>query len=116
MEAELFALSQGIRVVAWMRCLLMELQLLAPSATTNVLCDNKAALDRIKDNAGQTLQKHIDIRLKHIQERVLTKEINPLYISSTNNKADWMTKYLEDGEHSRQLSRAMHLLPEEYRV
>jgi len=71
-------------------------------------------LKTIASNAGRTLSKHIDIRLKHVQEKIATKEICAKYISSENNKADFFTKYLDEVEHHRQLNRVLYELPKKY--
>ena len=114
MESELFAFSQGIRCVAWFRCIMLELKLIGVDQATVVYCDNESALDTIASNAGRTLSKHIDIRLKHAQAKIATKEIRASYISSENNKADFFTKYLDEVEHHRQLNRMLTLLPKDF--
>ena len=116
-EAELYALSQGIRCVSWFRCVLSELKILpADPSSVLVLCDNQSAIDTIRGNAPRVLSKHIDIRLKHVTEKVNTKEIELRYVASENNKADWFTKGLASVEHHRQLNRFLHILPMQYRV
>lgn len=115
-EAELYSLSQGVRCISWIRCVLLELKVLVDPGSVRVFCDNQSAIDSVVGNAPRVLSKHIDIRLQHVADRVKSKEIILRYVESVNNWADCFTKSLTDLEHHRQLNRFLQVLPEQYCV
>jgi hypothetical protein len=93
-EAELFAISQGLRIVRWLRRILLDFRLIASDYTFVVHCDSQSAIALCTSESGSSPHKHIDIRLKHIREMIVNKEVQLVYIPSRDNLADVLTKPL----------------------
>jgi len=89
-EAEYVAVSTATSQVVYLRSLLVDLdeRQLTP---TFVGCDNRAAIILAKDAASRGRTKHFDVKLHHIREKV-GKEINLTFVSTTENRADVLTK------------------------
>jgi hypothetical protein len=56
--------------------------------------DNQAALRQIVSEETSTKTKHIDIKIKYVKELFKQGFINPVYVSTTEMKADLLTKPL----------------------
>lgn len=57
-----------------------------------VHCDNTAAIQYLTTNRITNRTKHIDVRIKWIQEKIVNKEVNLQYICSQSNIADLQTR------------------------
>ena len=68
--------------------------------TFSVLCDNQSALAIVKSKTGMSPQKHIDIRIKWLQEMVENKLIIALWVGTKENGADGLTKSHEKCKHT----------------
>ena len=110
-EAELFALSQALRLLGYVRCILEELGILERKSSIIVYCDSQSAIALASSQASQCPQKHIDIRLKHIKEKVADGTIKLAYIPSANNIADIFTKALPVDAHHRHMDALMKDVP-----
>jgi hypothetical protein len=99
-EAELFALSQGMRMVIYLRSLLLEMSLIPRSKAFVVQTDNQAAQAKITSQRGSSPQKHIDIRLKYLQALIEKGVLNPVWVHTHSNLADGFTKALPSGASS----------------
>jgi hypothetical protein len=93
-EAELFAISQGLRIVRWLRRILLDFHLISNSHTFRVFCDSQSAVALCCSESGSSPHKHIDIRLKHIREMISSKEVELVYVPSRDNLSDVLTKPL----------------------
>ena len=99
-ESELFALSQGIRMVRWFREFMIHTHLLPVNHKFNVFCDNQSAIAIVRNKDGMSPQKHIDIRIKWIQELRDAGLVEVMWIDTLFNLADGFTKVLEKIKHT----------------
>lgn len=106
-EAEVFALSQAIRLLSYVRSILEELLIIDTTYTIPVYCDSQSAIAFVSNEASQAPAKHIDIRLKHVQEQLSRNRIELIYIPTSENLADLFTKALNIDSHHRHTSRLM---------
>ena len=56
--------------------------------------DNKSALAQASDPASLDASKHVDLRAHFLRERVRDRDIAPVYVATTDNWADGLTKPL----------------------
>ena len=107
-EAELYALSNAIRTCGYFRDLLSELHMIPNDYRFRIHCDNKAAIDILNNAASVVPSKHIDIRLKYLQNQVARRLVEVVYVSTNENLADIFTKSLAADQHIYLSSRMMH--------
>ena len=74
---------------------------------TEILEDNRSAIDWSKHNANSTKMKHLERDLKWIQQHVERKQINLIHIPTENQIADIFTKPLAFPAFSRLINRFM---------
>ena len=110
MEAELFSLSQGVRSLGYLRSIMVELGIVQPGYKFMVYSDSSSAIEMCHNSAGRSPQKHIDIRLRWLQEK-LGIEFSVGWISTVDNLADALTKALSVGPHAVFLTRIFRMLP-----
>ena len=92
-EAEYVALSLATQEAIWIRQLLKDVGMFI-GLPTIIYEDNNSAIELSKNSKFHNRTKHIDISHHFIRERVISKEIEIKYCSSSNNLADIMTKAL----------------------
>ena len=92
-EAEYVALSIASQEVIWLRRLLSDLKV-DMSAATEMMEDNRGAIDLSKNPKNHGRTKHIDVSYHFTRERIASKEIKVNYVPSAANLADVMTKPL----------------------
>ena len=92
-EAEYVALSIATQEAIWLRRLLSDL-LVDMSSPTEMMEDNRGAIELSKNPKNHGRTKHIDVSYHFTRERIATKEITVKYVPSTENLADMMTKPL----------------------
>jgi len=95
-EAELNALTEGVRESEWIRGLLNELLGQSdlgqdPYRFTQVLGDNVAALKAVERDTMRRNTRHLAVRVAYISERKDTS-ISLTYVNSSENVADAFTK------------------------
>ncbi|GJW96612.1 putative RNA-directed DNA polymerase [Tanacetum coccineum] len=92
-EAEYRAMASTVSEVIWVRLLLSELQvdILLP---TTLFCDNQAARHIANNLVFHERTKHVEMDCYFVRERVESKEIIPMHISSKIQIADLLTKGL----------------------
>ena len=115
-EAELFALSQAIRLLGYVRSILEEFGVMDEKSSVVIYCDSQSAIALASSQASQCPQKHIDIRLKHIKEKVASGQVKLVYIPSAHNVADIFTKGLPVDAHHRHMDVLMKDVPEKEEV
>lgn len=100
MEAEYVALSTGVKEAIWIQMFITELGMseLLPQ-TSELRCDNRAAIDFSKNCVKKGHTKHIDIAHHFVREKLDEKTITLSYIASNENPADIMTKPLRRVAH-----------------
>lgn len=91
-EAEIFAMSQGIRMVIWMKAVFEELIIKTDKHRYTVFGDSKSAIDLLNSDSGSSPQKHIDIRIKYIKEMVTNGTLVLEHVATEDSYADVFTK------------------------
>jgi len=106
-EAELYALSQAIRLVIYLRNLFIELGLMTKDHCVTIKCDSISAIEIVKSEGSFVPAKHIDIRLKYIKQAIKQRKIEVVYVNTTENLADGFTKPLGLELYSRLFAKLM---------
>jgi hypothetical protein len=92
--AELVGLSEGVRVVIYLRALFRDMGVVFDEPTP-VWCDNRSVVQVVNRLDGQANQvKHYKLRLAWVRERVDEGDIIVRHIKTENNIADLLTKPL----------------------
>jgi hypothetical protein len=94
-EAEMFAISQATRVVTHYRYLLTELHVIPSNFTFPVHSDSESAIAALMQPDAKAPSKHIDIRIKYLQQKIVRKEIMLSHVRTKDNYADFLTKPLQ---------------------
>jgi Reverse transcriptase (RNA-dependent DNA polymerase) len=92
-EAEYTAVSSATCQAVWIRNVLAEMGFKQMKATV-IYCDNMSAIAMSKNPVQHSRCKHIDIKLHFVRDLVAEKEIQLEHISTTDQKADILTKAL----------------------
>lgn len=92
-EAEYHAAYEATREIIWLRRLLADFGYEQRGATT-LRCDNPGALALSKNPLYQSRSKHFDITFHWIREQVDNLSIKPVYVSTQEMVADFLTKAL----------------------
>ncbi|KAJ9542625.1 hypothetical protein OSB04_029131 [Centaurea solstitialis] len=92
-EAEYRAMASTVSEVIWVRWLLSELRV-DISSPTPLFCDNQAARHIANNPVFHERTKHVEMDCYFVRERVASKEIIPMQISSKMQIADLLTKGL----------------------
>ena len=101
--AELVGLSEGVRVVVYLRALYRDMGIVSSEPTT-VWCDNRSVVQVVNRMDGQANQvKHYKLRLAWVRERINEGDVIVKHIKTENNIADLLTKPL-----SAQLFRRLY--------
>jgi hypothetical protein len=91
-EAELIALNEGLPEVIWAKQFMENLGITQSMVT--VYEDNTSTIILANKNNGATLSKtkHIQVRYYYVRELIEQKEINIVYLPTTEMLADLLTK------------------------
>lgn len=92
-EAEYCSMSEGAKLVLWLRTLLKELNWAQKSATV-MLGDNQGAL--VWSSDGIRHAKHVSIRMNFVKQQVDHSFIQLVYCPTEHKKADILTKALQN--------------------
>ncbi|KAJ4753743.1 hypothetical protein LUZ62_088148 [Rhynchospora pubera] len=92
-EAEYRALAVTCAELLWARYLLQELRVI-PSKPPTIWCDNIGATFLASNPMFHARTKHIEIDYHFCRERIINKEIQVRFISSSDQIADVLTKPL----------------------
>ena len=92
-EAELVAVSEGVKESEWLWFLLEELGIQQNKPIT-VWCDNKGAIGMVKNPGHHGSSKHIQIKYLYPREVYEKKRIDIKYCSTMDMIADALTKAL----------------------
>ena len=93
-EAEYRAMASTVSEVVWMRWLLTELGICS-SGLTPLFCDNQATRHIANNPVFHERTKHVEMDCFFVRERVESREVEPMPISSSMQIADLLTKGLE---------------------
>jgi hypothetical protein len=98
LEAEYVGLYKGGREAVWICWLLTSLNI-PPAGAIILKCDNQAAIRISKNTVFADRNKHFEIHLHWIREKVLEGKVSPEYVSTHSNLADFLTKSLSRIKH-----------------
>jgi hypothetical protein len=93
MESEFVSASRGIQEVMGCYHMIKELGQ-SVELPIQLRMDNQAAIATIMNEASSSKTKHVDIRHKFIKDLYRLKIVLPSYVTTTNMKADILTKIM----------------------
>ncbi|CAI7819675.1 unnamed protein product, partial [Closterium sp. NIES-54] len=99
-ESEYMAMFHGVKEVIWLRRLLEEIGQ-EQKVATPLFCDSKGALGMARNAVLHGLNKHIRIKWHWLRKEVKRGTVNPIYIKTHQQPADFLTKRLADEPHWR---------------
>jgi hypothetical protein len=97
-QAEYTGLYESGREAVWLIRLLQSLEI-PHIGSVSIMCDNQAAINLAKTEAFHDRIKHFRVHLHWIREVVKSGEVDPIYISTHSNLADFLTKSLRKVKH-----------------
>ncbi|KAE8877445.1 hypothetical protein PF005_g6501 [Phytophthora fragariae] len=92
-EAEFVAASCGGQELLGLKELLSELGM-ALQLPLTLYMDNQAAIKQVQNEASSSRAKHVDVRLKFLQDYAAKEIIEPTYVETGEMIADLFTKAL----------------------
>ncbi|CAI5963259.1 unnamed protein product [Closterium sp. NIES-64] len=99
-ESEYMAMFHGVKEVIWLRRLLEEIGQ-EQKVATPLFCDSKGALGMARNAVLHGLNKHMRIKWHWLRKEVKRGTVNPIYIKTHQQPADFLTKRLADESHWR---------------
>ncbi|RVW21062.1 Retrovirus-related Pol polyprotein from transposon RE1 [Vitis vinifera] len=103
-EAEFKAMAHGICEGMWLQRILKELGIISNSTMT-VLCDNKATISIAKNPVQHDRTKHVEIDRHFIKEKLEGGTIRLMYIPSSRQTTDILTKALPKATYENMKSK-----------
>ncbi|CAI7769325.1 unnamed protein product [Closterium sp. NIES-53] len=97
-ESEYMAMFHGVKEVIWLRRLLEEIGQ-EKKVATPLFCDSKGALGMARNAVLHGLNKHMHIKWHWLRKEVKRGTVNPIYIKTHQQPADFLTKRLADEPH-----------------
>lgn len=91
-ESEYMAAAEAAKELLWLQQLLVDIG--EAQQSISLCIDNQSAIKLIHNPVFHRRSKHIDIRYNFIREKVESKSISIVYVSSANQLADFLTKAL----------------------
>jgi len=92
-EAEYVAASTATKEIAWLRNLLNDIGC-CQHQPTPLLCDNQSAIRLVRNPEFHQRTKHIDVKFHYIRNMQEEGAVNILYVDTSNQLADALTKAL----------------------
>ncbi|CAI7765173.1 unnamed protein product [Closterium sp. NIES-53] len=99
-ESEYIAMFHGVNEVIWLKRLLEEI-CQEQKVATPLFCDSKGALGMARNAVLHGLNKHMCIKWHWLRKEVKRGTVNPIYIKTHQQPADFLTKRLADEPHWR---------------
>jgi len=99
-ESEYMALFHAVKEVIWLRRLLEEIGH-EQKIPTPLYCDNKGAIAMAKNAVLHGLNKHMRIKWHWVRKEVKRETVQPIYIKTSVQPADFLTKRLAEDPHWR---------------
>jgi hypothetical protein len=99
-EAEYIGATEACKDTMWLRHLLKDLGL-EQNSPTIIHEDNAACLKMATNKIVSGRNKHMEIKMHYVRERVEAKDIVLRYISTTHQRADLLTKNLPRPAYER---------------
>jgi hypothetical protein len=106
-EAEIKAIDMAIRSIIYLRNLLQELGFKQINPT-KLYVDNKSAIQICNTLKADSKVKHINIRIHYIREQINAGNIELIFIPTTHNVADVLTKPLPKAAYVAYRNRLLH--------
>ena len=103
-EAEFRAMAHGICEGMWLQRILKELGIISNSTMT-VLCDNKATISIAKNPVQHDRTKHVEIDRHFIKEKLEGGTIRLMYIPSSRQTTDILTRALPKATYENMKSK-----------
>ncbi|CAI7925523.1 unnamed protein product [Closterium sp. NIES-53] len=97
-ESEYIATFHGMKEVIWLRRLLEEIGQ-EQKVVTPLFCDSKRALGMATNAVLHGLNKHMCIKWHWLRKEVKRETVNPIFIKTHQQPADFLTKRLADEPH-----------------
>ncbi|CAI7812256.1 unnamed protein product [Closterium sp. NIES-53] len=97
-ESEYIATFNGMKEVIWLRRLLEEIDQ-EQKVDTPLFCDSKGALGMATNAVLHGLNKHMCIKWHWLRKEVKRETVNPIFIKTHQQPADFLTKRLADEPH-----------------
>jgi len=94
-EAEFRAAAQGICELLWLKIILEDLRIKSDDPM-RLYCDNKSSISKAHNPVQHDRTKHIEVDRHFIKEKLDSGLICTLYVSSQDNRADILTKGLNN--------------------
>jgi hypothetical protein len=98
-EAEFIALTAAMQEALWLKQLMDEIHF--EIGPPKIHCDNTSTIKLAMNNNYSPRTKHIDVRVKCLNQKLANSEIELSYISTDENVADYMTKGLTKVKHCK---------------
>jgi len=102
--AEYYAANQATNEAIWVINLCDEIGLKIKSPM-DIMLDNQGAIALGKNPESGPMTKHIDIQYHYFREKVRDKRLNPIYVHTSTQLADGMTKALAGPAHENMVNR-----------
>ena len=90
-DAESFSINFAVKEAIWLRGLLSEMGI-EVEGPTNIHTDSQAALQMLLSKALHKRTKHIMLRIAFVIDEIAQGNVLPVYIKTTENLADGLTK------------------------
>lgn len=96
-EAEYMAAAAAAKEALWLRILLADLR--TTTGTITIRADNQSAIKILRNPIASVRSKHIDVIYHFARERAARKEIEYVYVATTEMLADMLTKAVPEPKH-----------------
>lgn len=97
-EAEYRSMAHTTTELLWIQSLLQELKV--PFRTPTLLWDNLSVVALTHNPILHSRTKHIELDIHFVRERVISKQLQVLHVSSTEQLADLLTKPLSPAKYA----------------
>jgi hypothetical protein len=97
-EAEYTAMYEGAREAVWIERLRNSLKI-SVDGPSPIMADNQAAISLSKNTVFHNRTKHLKVHLHWIRKAITNREVTPVYVSTNQNLADFLTKSLANPKH-----------------
>uniref|UniRef100_A0A5S6QG42 Retrovirus-related Pol polyprotein from transposon TNT 1-94 n=1 Tax=Trichuris muris TaxID=70415 RepID=A0A5S6QG42_TRIMR len=108
MEAEYIAVSDCTRELTWMKEFIERLDIgQVLSKPISIMCDSQAAIAHANNCTDKSRTKHIAIRYHFVRDKVNDGVVELVYVPSSENIADVLTKPLSRRQHQAHVERML---------
>ncbi|GKA80974.1 retrovirus-related pol polyprotein from transposon TNT 1-94 [Tanacetum coccineum] len=104
-EAEYRALADYTCELTWLKCLFKDLQLQVQSPIPIIYCDNSSTIALASNLIQHATIKNIEIDCHFVRDKIISKQVLPIFISRKFQAADVLTKGIPKVLHYNCLSK-----------